>query len=121
VYTPVFRNSLPELFEVFDFADPSVPTGCRNVSTAAPQALFLMNHPFVLEQARNAARRVLAEPAKDDRERIRRAYRLTLGRPPSPGEARLAEKFLAGSERREDAWAQMFQVLFACVDFRYVE
>ena len=27
VYSPVFRNVLPDLFEVFDFADPSVGTG----------------------------------------------------------------------------------------------
>ena len=59
VYVPVFRNSLPEMFEVFDFADPSMVTGRRNVSTVAPQALFLMNHPFVMEQARLAAARLL--------------------------------------------------------------
>src|SRR5262249_51051627 len=39
VYAPVFRNALPELFAVFDFADPSMVTGQRNVSTVAPQAL----------------------------------------------------------------------------------
>src|SRR5690606_17240193 len=30
VYVPVLRNSLPDIFEVFDFADPSMPTGRRN-------------------------------------------------------------------------------------------
>ncbi len=123
VYVPVFRNSLPELFEVFDFADPSVPTGARNVSTAVPQALFLMNHPFVLEQARGAACRLLEERWGDDRARLTRAYRLTLGRPPGEGEHRLAMTFLAGSSpsEREGVWAQLFGVLFASVDFRHVE
>jgi hypothetical protein len=123
VYSPVFRNALPELFEVFDFADPSVPTGRRNVSTSAPQALFLMNHPFILEQSRHAARRLLSAPWHNDHERLTRAYRLTLGRPPSNRERRLAEGFLidSQSERREAAWAQLFQVLFASVDFRHVE
>ena len=51
---------------MFDFADPSMVVGRRDVSTVAPQALFLMNHPFVLEQARQAARRLLAEPGLDD-------------------------------------------------------
>ena len=41
VYVPVFRNALAEIFEAFDFADPSVATGRRNVSTVAPQALFI--------------------------------------------------------------------------------
>jgi hypothetical protein len=123
VYTPVFRNALPELFEVFDFADPSVPTGRRNVSTSAPQALFLMNHPFVLEQARHAARRLLSGFCRDDRERLTRAYRLTLGRPPTDGERALAEQFLfrTKDERREEVWRQLFQVLFSSVDFRYFE
>ncbi len=120
VYSPVFRNSLPELFEAFDFADPSVCTGRRNVSTVAPQALFLMNHPFVREQARRAAERLLATGAADDGTRIERAYRLALGRSPSDAERRLIEKFVAGAKDRQDAWAQVFQTLFASMDFRYV-
>ena len=63
VYDPVFRNALPDLFEVFDFADPSMVVGRRNASTVAPQALFLMNHPFVLEQAR-ACGPSLAPPSR---------------------------------------------------------
>src|SRR5262249_49678892 len=51
VYTPILRNKLLELFEVFDFADPNVSTGRRNVSTVPTQALYLMNSPFVMEQA----------------------------------------------------------------------
>jgi Protein of unknown function (DUF1553) len=120
VYSPVFRNSLPELFEVFDFADPSVSTGRRNVSTVAPQALFMMNHPFVQEQARHAAKRLLEIPGLKDDERITRACRLTLGRSPSDGERRLLSAFVAKGER-EEAWAQALQVLFASVDFRHVE
>jgi hypothetical protein len=124
IYTPVFRNALPELFAVFDFADPSVTTGRRNVSTTAPQALFLMNNPFVLEQSRLAARRLLLG-AEREGDRLTRAYRLVLGRRPSEGERRLAEELLAraGPEEaaREEAWSQMFQVLFASVDFRRVD
>src|SRR6185503_17934226 len=40
VYVPALRNSLPEIFEVFDFADPSTVSGTRQASTVAPQALF---------------------------------------------------------------------------------
>ena len=46
VYLPMFRNALPEALEAFDLADPSMVTGRRNVSTVAPQALFMLNHPF---------------------------------------------------------------------------
>jgi hypothetical protein len=124
VYLPVFRNALPELFEVFDFADPSLVVGRRNVSTVAPQALYLLNHPFVLDQARASARRLLSEsePGRDPGARVRRAYRRTLGRAPSAAEERLALDFVGrdGSADPEAAWAQVFQALFASLDFRYV-
>jgi hypothetical protein len=119
VYAPVFRNALPELFEVFDFADPSMVVGRRDVSTVAPQALFLMNHPFVTEQALHAARRLLGEPGLDLPGRIDRAYRRTLGRLPTVPERAIGRRFLAGAET-EEAWAAVFQALFGSVDFRYV-
>ena len=129
VYAPVFRNALPELFEAFDFADPSLVVGGRNVSTVAPQALYLLNHPFLREQARHAARLLLSGtgPGRDDRGRIERAYRRTLGRPPSDREREIAVKFLSRSEGTgasaspEEAWALLFQALFATIDFRYVD
>jgi hypothetical protein len=128
VYSPVFRNSLPEFFEVFDFADSSVVMGRRNASTVAPQALFLMNHPSIIEQARAAAERALALPVAGDTERLERAYRMALGRSPSEGEARVAMKYLsrapadgAVDSNRQQAWTAFFQALFASMDFRYVE
>ena len=124
VYSPVLRNALPELFEMFDFADPSVVTGRRNTSTVAPQALFLMNHPFAIEQARVAAGRLLAEKLPDDAARAARAYRIILGRSPTDAERAIALRHIAaaGSEaaQQREAWAQFCQALFAGPDFRYV-
>jgi cytochrome c553 len=120
VYLPVFRNALPELFEVFDFADSSTVTGRRNASTVAPQALFMMNNPFVLEQAKYAAARLLEEPLPDDAARLTHAYRLVLGRPPTDGERAVAARFLT-DRAPMDAWASLFHALFASADFRYVE
>ena len=127
VYEPVLRNSLPDLFDVFDFADPSMVTGRRNVSTVAPQALFLMNHPFVMEQAQLAAKRLLAENLPDDAARVQRASRLALGRPPSAGELQIATRYLppesAGTTAavRLEGWAHFYQALLASLDFRYVD
>ncbi|HEY0551812.1 MAG TPA: DUF1553 domain-containing protein [Verrucomicrobiae bacterium] len=120
VYVPAFRNALPEIFEAFDFADPSIVTGVRNVSTVAPQALFLMNHPFVREQARFAAERLAAEKFQDDDARLQRAYRLTLGRPPLAGEIAVAKKLLSAETNATEVWTDIFHALFASVDFRYV-
>ena len=120
VYVPAFRNALPEIFEAFDFADPSVVTGVRNVSTVAPQALFLMNHPFVREQAKFAAERLAAEKLKSDDARLERAYQLVLGRSPSAGEIAVAKKLLEKETKSIEAWTDLFHSLFASADFRYV-
>jgi hypothetical protein len=126
VYSPVLRNSLPELFEAFDFADPSLVVGKRSDSTVAPQALFMMNHPWVMEQSQSAAQKLLATKLTDDRERVARAYRLVLGRAPTDGEVTLALKFLPAEStsseaaKRTEAWGRFYQALFASVDFRYL-
>jgi hypothetical protein len=120
VYVPVFRNALPELFDVFDFADPSMVVGRRNVSTVAPQALFLMNDPFLLDQTREAARRLLAGPDQDDQGRATKAYQWTLGRAPTEAERDLVVRFVAAGSRDVEAWSAVFQALCSSVDFRYV-
>ena len=120
VYLPVFRNSLPEVFEVFDFADASVVTGQRNASTVAPQALYFLNNPFPIEQAKASAARLLGETLTAD-ERVTRAYRLTLGRGPTAGERAVTTKHLGTQKDDTDAWAAVFQALFASGDFRYVD
>jgi hypothetical protein len=125
VYAPVFRNSLPELFKVFDFANPSMVTGRRDVSTVAPQALFLMNHPFVIEQSRQAAIRMVKGTPGNDETKIRRAYRLALGRFPAGKELKIAVEFVQDSpseslESQIALWTQFYQSLFASIDFRYL-
>ena len=119
VYLPLFRNAPPEMLDVFDAADSSTVTGRRNAGTVAPQALYMMNSPFVLEQAQFAAKRLLAEAHRDDAARVARAYRLALGRPPTAGEREIAQRFLKG-KGDADAWAALFHALFASAEFRYV-
>ena len=124
VYVPVLRNSLPELFEVFDFADPSMVTGQRNVSTVAPQALYFLNHPFVRQRAQAAARLLLEEFTRDDEERVSWMYRRALGRPPTVPERKLARQYLRESADSGvpalEAWTELVQALFGSLDFRYL-
>jgi hypothetical protein len=121
VYTPIFRNRLLELYEVFDFPDPNMAAGRRNVSTVPTQALYLMNSRFVMDQALKAATLSLKDNATDA-ERIDLAYRKTLGRLPTPRERELALRYVnvPVAEQRLAAWERFYQTLFACVDFRYV-
>ncbi|NNE93786.1 MAG: DUF1553 domain-containing protein, partial [Verrucomicrobiales bacterium] len=125
VYLPVFRNNLDDLFEVFDFANPNLPAGKRNVSTIPGQALFLMNSEFVETRSRTAAEKLVGEMAEaDDEARIYELYRRTLSREPTAEESALAYSFLRefsskdGDETR--AWTALQQAVFSSVDFRYL-
>lgn len=130
VYLPVFRNALPEVFNVFDFPPTSMVTGERSKSTVPTQALYLLNDPFVAEQAEAAGQRLLAmteatppasatfgspEPSTDA---IALVYRWTLGRLPSPREAATLERHLAGQLEPRRAWTEILHALYASADFR---
>jgi hypothetical protein len=125
VYMPVFRNALPDIFQAFDFADPSTVTGVRTQSTTPQQALFFMNHPFVADCSRRAAAMLLAMPGLDDGDRIERSYRQALARRPTASEVSIALRFVESMSSRGapplDAWSQYWQALFASLDFRYVD
>ncbi len=133
VYVPVFRNTLPELFEVFDFADPNIQSGRRTTSTIASQALLMMNHPFVIEQSRSAANRLVGRMNEPDQEtgrgqwdtpsRVRQAYRQVLGRDPGSKEMAIAVDFIESASEDDDrlaSWAMLYQTLFQSIDFRYL-
>ncbi|MBX3411292.1 MAG: DUF1553 domain-containing protein [Pirellulales bacterium] len=128
VYLPVFRNNLPDLFAVFDFPDPNLSIGTRTTSTLATQALFLMNSPFVVEQARGAAESLLAVEGLDDAARLDGWYRRALARAPSEKERRQALEFLrqeaeveASAERALERWSAVCHAVLASIDFRYVD
>ena len=102
VYVPVLRNTLQELFDVFDFADPNLVVGRRNISTLPTQALYLMNSPFVMDEPRHAAELLLDVTNLDDAGRIKFAYRHALGRPPQPAEEKLAHEYLGEQNRNRE-------------------
>ena len=121
VYTPAFRNKRLELFEVFDFGNINQPMGQRNTSTVAPQALYLLNHPFVAQQASLAAAQTLAQNENDEA-RLTRAFTRILGRPPRAAERLSCQRFLANATcPPEESWQQLHQMLFCSIDFRYLE
>ena len=132
VYLPVLRGAMPTILKVFDVADPSLVVGRRDVTTAAPQALFMMNSPFVMEQSDHAARRLLSHEELDDEGRVELAYKLALGRSPSEAETERVLQFIKGYRQNVeevskrdmnaslDAWSSFCQTLFACAEFRYV-
>jgi len=92
VYLPIVRDMVPEVLDLFDFAEPSLVTGARESTNVPAQALFLLNSPFVARQARLCAER-LQRLAPEPRERLDLAFRLIVSRPPTEAERRAAQAF----------------------------
>ena len=70
VYLPIVRSAVYDVLSAFDFADPSTSSGKRPSTTVAPQALFMMNGPLMLEESRAMAERV-SSGADNDAQRGR--------------------------------------------------
>ena len=101
LYLAVKRESLPSFFQAFDFANPDLHVPARHETTVPQQALFLLNGPFVAEQARALARHVEQGLPADDETWVRQAYRAALGRDPSTEDRNQAVAFLAAASTLE--------------------
>ncbi len=133
IYLPVVRNMLPDVLALFDAADPNGVTATRNETTVASQSLFLLNSPFVREQSRLFAARLLMEEKLTDGQRIEQAHREAFGRLPTPEELSDARQFLSAytvaqpaqprpeADRRLSAWQSYCQTLFCSNEFLHVE
>jgi mono/diheme cytochrome c family protein len=101
IYLLQRRKELPTLLESFDF--PQMTPNCveRVQTTAASQALNLMNDGLVRQLAGAFAGRVAREAGADPAGRIERAYRIALSRPPTAEERTVGLHALAELTR---AW-----------------
>lgn len=137
IYLPIVRGTLPEMFPLFDFAPPERPVARREESIVPAQSLYLMNNPWVIGQAGQAARRVLGDARfADDAARVRRLYALAYSRQPDSGEVSRALAFLSQPEEtiadpkatapttpdalREARWTSFCQTLIASAEFRVI-
>ncbi|HWL08064.1 MAG TPA: PSD1 and planctomycete cytochrome C domain-containing protein [Planctomicrobium sp.] len=129
VYLPVVREYVPEIFDLFDFPSPALVSGGRGVTNVPAQALYLRNSDFVTDQARHAARRLLASmEATTDEQRADLAAQWAFARhltnEQKAGAVQLVEKIRQSNSGDENvnvtAWAAWFRTLFATAEFRYL-
>jgi Protein of unknown function (DUF1549)/Protein of unknown function (DUF1553)/Planctomycete cytochrome C len=131
VYLPIIRNALFDMFQAFDVGDPSIVNAHRSTTTVAPQALYMMNSPFVMEQAKAFAEE-LQKSGKTDADRINDAYLRAFGRAATPTEIARSIAFLTryqtalartvadAPKRQQIAWQSLCQVILASNEFIYV-
>jgi hypothetical protein len=114
VYALIGRTKPDPVMALFDFPNPNGTSEQRMVTVGPMQRLYLMNNGFVTAQARATAERV-GIAGSDEDARIRRAYELLFGRPPTASEIALGTAFV-----KESGWAQYMQVLLSSAEFSSV-
>ena len=119
LYLPLIRNHLYDLLEQFDYPDPTVPTGSRNSTVVAPQALILLNAPVVRDAAERLARTLLASGGSDEAV-VQRAYVALYARPATEPEAARATAFVKGRADRHEVWTLLCHTLLAANEFLYL-
>jgi hypothetical protein len=113
IYLPVMRDRLPDVLEVFDFAEPSLVTGKRETTNVPTQALYLMNSPFVHDRAEAMAKRLRRE-TKNDQAFIEKAFRYCYGRAPTRDELTRVKQFLQPADHDEKNTGERFGKLVSC-------
>ena len=131
VYVAVRRNFLSPMMLAFDTPIPFNSTGARNQSNVPAQALILMNDPFVIEQAKRWAERIVTTD-QTSTQRIEAIYQTALGRPPSEQESGRALSFIeqqaaeVGIDQTKintsvEVWQDVCHVVFNLKEFIYIQ
>jgi len=102
VYGFIDRQNLPGMFRTFDYPNPDTSTAQRFATTVPQQGLFMMNSPFVQEQARRLMQRPEIKGAGADEAKIAALYRVVFQREPTADEVTLAMGFVANGRSGAD-------------------
>ena len=131
VYGFIERQNLANFFRTFDFASPDLSTATRPRTTVPQQALFMMNSPFVVQQARSLAKR-----AGTSGTAVQNLYRLVYSRNPTAVEVKAALAFInapgadvaglqlisiSAQKSTLTRWEQLAQVLLMSNEFIFVD
>ncbi|QGJ69936.1 Secreted protein containing planctomycete cytochrome C domain [Planctomycetales bacterium 10988] len=129
VYLPVIRDRLPDVLDLFDFAEPSLVTGHRDTTNVPLQALYLLNSSFVQDRAKGLATR-LAKEAPDSEAQVLLAFELCFSRLPTDDELDRSLSFLEAVPTEEstaptsdatDQLTSFAQALLSTAEFRNLD
>jgi cytochrome c553 len=123
IYVQTARWDRSNFATIFDTANPDASVENRNVSTVAPQALFLLNHDFVLSQAKHLADRVTRDEPKDEDARVQRLFHLVFARPATLDEMKISKQLLSRSRKSgvDSVWRDLAHVLLCSNEFVYLD
>jgi hypothetical protein len=116
IYLVQKRTVRVPFMETFDLPDNFSSCPMRNVSTVAPQALTLMNGPFVIESAKAFAGRLAGGGRKTADKEVERAFELALQRSAPGPEAQIARRIA-----EENGPVELARLVFNLDAFIYVD
>jgi len=119
IYASIDRQNLPGTFRNFDFPAPDTHSPQRYLTTVPQQALFFLNSPFAVSQARTLARSPYVLWHIDPGTRVTKLYRTILQRKPNPTETALGVEFLKSTG--PDGLALFAQALLCSNEFAFVD
>ena len=105
------------MLQTFDFPDANVHSAKRSETITPLQKLFMMNNPFVVEQAKRLANRIVESEANAS-DRVVLAYNLLFSRPPTETEI---EHGLQFTNEQPDRWQQYTHALMITNEMIYVD
>ena len=94
LYAVVDRQFLPGVLRVFDFATPDLHVPQRSETIVPQQALFFMNHPFLLSRARALAKAAQQNGELKAEDRVKQMYRAAYQREPTSRQLAAALKLV---------------------------
>lgn len=131
VYLIVKRSLYVPFLEVLDFPGGTAPTGIRNITTTAPQALLLLNDPWMTEQSSALLERVSDDKSANPDARINALWNIVYQRNPSEDELSDTLEFLklndepnastdpAATQTKHDRWVSLCRTLLSSSEFIY--
>ena len=128
IYAFISRHELDNMLRLFDFPDANITSSTRAETTVPQQQLFVLNSPFMIEQTKAFAARVLKETGAETEDRIRFAYRLAFGRDARTAEVKIGLRYLQAEDMGEDRdrnkmnrWERYAQALLGSNEFMYLD
>lgn len=107
---------------LFDGADVDQSIAQRSFSTVAPQALFLLNHPFMIRTAGELAEDIARSKTADASSQVRLLYQRLFHREPCEAELEIAIGFLSATDSPagQGRLTELCHILLATNEFIYV-
>ena len=130
VYSFIDRKDMPGIFRTFDHPSPEATSPARFETVVPQQALFLLNSPFMMEQARHLAGSSIVNVDSAPQARIEALYRNVFQREPTAGELADGLDFIRFSDQSSpdetgesslDGWELYSQALLLSNELIFVD